>query len=200
MRPINRVAKPADPGDINLTKSRVYIRVGKIGLGHEHGVVGKLRQGAIHLDAPEAADSLVFEMSSFEADTIDARNYVGLSGTTDESTRKQVNANLRGPNVLNVREFPTATFAVKSITRVAAAKPTAPRQYQISGDFTLHGTTRPIVVQANGEKSGEWTRLRGSFAILQSEFGITPFTKAFGAVGVADELQIWGDFWVANPR
>ena len=42
--------------------------------------------------------------------------------------------------------------------------------------------------------------LRGGFTLLQSQFGITPFTKAFGAVGVADELKVYGDLWVANQR
>ncbi len=35
-------------------------------------------------------------MNSFDADTDAARRYLGLEGSTDESTRKQVNANMLG--------------------------------------------------------------------------------------------------------
>lgn len=197
--PAQEAAKPVAPGDVNLDKSRVYVRVGKTGFGHDHGVTGKLKQGKIHLADPQAGDSLVFDMATFDADSPGARKYVGLTGTTDEATRSQVNANLLGPSVLNARQFPTATFQVKSITKLASSNP-AEQSYRIDGDFTLHGTTRRISVQSRAEDSGDWTHLRGSFAILQSDFGITPFSKAFGAVGVADRLEIWGDFWVANPR
>jgi polyisoprenoid-binding protein YceI len=71
-------------------------------------------------------------------------------------------------------------------------------QYQINGDFTLHGMTRSITVVADADEKSEWTHLRGSFSILQSEYGITPFSKAFGTVGVADRLEIYGDFRIAN--
>jgi len=36
--------------------------------------------------------------------------------------------------------------------------------------------------------------------MLQSQFGITPFSKAFGAVGVTDQLTIWGDLWISKQR
>jgi hypothetical protein len=42
--------------------------------------------------------------------------------------------------------------------------------------------------------------LRGNFTILQSDFGITPYKAALGAVGVADELKIWGDIWIATEE
>ena len=73
-------------------------------------------------------------------------------------------------------------------------------QYQLDGDFTLHGVTRPIRVVADVEEANGWLHLRGGFSILQTQFGMTPYTKAFGAVGVTDRLDIWGDLWVAKER
>jgi hypothetical protein len=64
----------------------------------------------------------------------------------------------------------------------------------------LHGVTRPIQVVAEAEEQKGWLHLRGGFTMLQSQFGITPFTKAFGAVGVADELKVYGDLWFARER
>src|SRR5690349_4637563 len=58
-----------EAGDLYLPNSHVYVFVGKTGLGHEHGVVGQLKQGHINLAAPREAGTLVFDMGSFTADT-----------------------------------------------------------------------------------------------------------------------------------
>ena len=41
-----------------------------------------------------------------------------------------------------------------------------------------------------------WHHLRGRFAIKQSDFKIAPYSTGLGAIGVADELTIFGDLWV----
>lgn len=200
-RPVRKTTAPQktySPGDVHLDKSRVYIHVGKTGLGHEHGVIGKLKEGVIHLSGGEEGDQLVFDMTSFDADSDAARKYVGLEGSTDDSTRQQVNQNMLGEGVLNVRKHPTATFAIKSIKPMKAGGERNLPQYQIKGEFTLHGKTQPVTILADAEEKQNWTHLRGSFSILQSDYGITPFSKAFGAVGVTDRLKIWGDLWVAG--
>ena len=187
-------------GDVYLPSSRVYVFVGKTGFGHEHGVVGQIKQGRISLDAPRDAGGLVFDMASFAADTPDARQFVGLQTPTDASTQQQVNANMRGAAVLDVARFPTASFSIKEIVKLPQASPRGGLQYQFNGDFSLHGVSRPIQVIAEAEEQNGWTHLRGGFSMLQSQFGITPFTKAFGAVGVTDELRVWGDLWIAKQR
>jgi hypothetical protein len=36
---------------------------------------------------------------------------------------------------------------------------------------------------ADVEEKNSWMHLRGGCPVLQSQFGVTPFTKAFGAIG-----------------
>ena len=139
-------------------------------------------------------------MTSFIADTPEARKFVGLEGATDASTQQQVNANMVGADVLNIAQFPTARFVVKEITKLPQPSKQGSPQYQLKGDFTLHGTTRPIQVLAEAEDQNSWIRLRGGFNMLQSHYGITPFTKAFGAVGVTDQLTVWGDIWISKQH
>jgi polyisoprenoid-binding protein YceI len=117
---------------------------------------------------------------------------------TDADTRQQVNANMLGVDVLDVRRYPTATFKINSILPLRAERPGIPPQYQLDGDFTLHGTTRKLKLVAEATPATSYLHLRGSFTILQSDFGITPYSKAFGAVGVADQLTISGDLWIAS--
>ncbi len=187
--------KTYQPGDVHVGDSRVYVFVGKTGFGHEHGVEGKLASGRLVLDGPNAGGKLVFDMTSFRADTPAARRYVGLEGTTDAATRRKVDANMLGPDVLNVRAYPRATFTTTSVT--PWGKLNGRPRYQIKGRFTLHGKTRPITVFATAVRKGDWIHVQGKFSIRQTDFGIEPFSKAFGAIGVADKLTIWGDLWLA---
>jgi len=189
-----------EAGEIHREVSRVYIFVGKTGLGHEHAVVGQIKQGAVRLDGSGHHGEIVFAMDTFTADTDAARKHIGLEGTKDASTQQQVTANMRGSDVLDVQRFPTATFAITSVQPQRQPSRRGLPQYQLDGDFTLHGVTRPIRVVADVEEANGWLHLRGGFSILQTQFGITPYTKAFGAVGVTDRLDIWGDLWVAKER
>ena len=68
----------------------------------------------------------------------------------------------------------------------------------LKGEFVLHGQSQPLTVEARVERKDGLSHLRGEFTILQSDFGITPYKAALGTVGVADELKIWGDIWIAE--
>jgi polyisoprenoid-binding protein YceI len=198
--PLAAATTVLEPGDVYLPGSRVYAFVGKTGFGHEHGVMGQLLASKLQLDATQDAGQLVFDMRSFAADSDAARKYVGLAESTPVTTQREVNANMLGTAVLDAGRFPTASFAVRSVSKLPQPGPRGLVQYQLQGDFTLHGVTRPIQVVAEAEEQSGWVHLRGGFSLLQSQFGITPFSKAFGAVGVADEVKVYGDLWIARQR
>lgn len=182
------------PGDFDLVRSRVYVFVGKKGrIGHDHGVVGKLKSGRLTLGAAEDAGEMEFDMASFVADTKDARKYVSLTGETDAGTQKQVTDTMLGTSVLNVKKHPTAKFVLKSAQKMKARKEGEPTRYQLVGEFTLYGKTKPLSFVAAAEDFEGQIRLRGNFSILQSDYGMRPYSTGFGTVGVADELKIWGD-------
>ena len=184
--------------EIDLQTSRVYIRVGKTGFGHEHGIEGRLASGKIRLGATQDAGELVFDMPTFTADTPIARTRVGLTGETDAATQKKVNANMLGADVLAVAKFPQAVFRIRSATPRSTPKPGEAPIYDLDGQFTLHGTTRPLRVAAMITTADGRTGLRGRFTIQQTDYGITPYSAALGAVGVADKLDIWGELWMAQ--
>ncbi len=169
--------------DIDTTTSRVYILVDKTGLGHAHGVEGRLRGGSVKLDAKTGAGQIVFDMASFAADTDEARKYVGLSGSTSDSTKKQVNDNMLGPAVLGVKEHPTATFDVDSALPLAKKSADGNPLYQLRGTFHLRGVSRPLAIEAEAIAKEKLTRLRGHFTIEQTKFGMKPYTAALGARG-----------------
>lgn len=171
-------AEQLEPHHISVQKSRVCIFVDKTGLGHQQGVEGRLKSGSLTLGAAEEAGELVFDINSFDADTDAARGYVGLTG----STRRQVNDNMKNTSILNAGQFPIATFAIKSATLLEKKSRTGAPLYELIGEFTLRGKTRPIKLEAEAEIKDNMTHVRGRFAILQTQYGITPFRKALGAV------------------
>lgn len=186
--------------DFDLRASRVYIKVGKVGFGHEHAVVGKLKAGDLRIGAKEDAGELVFDMTSFDADTPEARKYVGLAGATDAKTAKEVNANMLGPDVLDVKQHPTALFAIRSAVLLAKKSRAGRPLVRLTGEFTLHGVKRPLDLDVE-MLDGDGTKgLRGAFTMKQTSYGIKPFSKAFGAIGVTDELTIYGELVFAETQ
>jgi polyisoprenoid-binding protein YceI len=195
--PTSGVAKSqSTSGDVDVDRSRVYAFVGKTGFGHEHGVVGRLKSGSIRLGARQKAGQLEFDLTSFVADTQDARHYVGLQGETDASTQEQVTTNMLGKYVLDTQQYATATFAIDSALPLSGNLPNGAKRYQLDGQFTLHGATQPVRIVAQAKSESGVVRLRGSFTLLQTDYNIRPFSKALGAVGVTDKLRIYGDILI----
>jgi hypothetical protein len=187
---------PPPPGQVDIEHSRVYIFVDKSGaIGHPHAIEGKLASGNIFLKEGKEG-SLVFDMRSFDADTPNGRKFLGLEGTTDDATRKKVNANMRGSDVLHVKKFPTAKFEHATIRAKNSTSKRQLPEYVLTGDFTLHDTTHRIEILCDMEEKDGWHHIRGGFKILQSDYGIKPYSKMLGTIGVTDELVIYGDLWV----
>ena len=193
--PLATGADGKDPAEteVDVKASRVFIHVRKSGLGHEHAVVGQVKSGALHRGRKKGAGELVFDMPTFAADTAEARKYVGLKGATGASMQKDVTANMLGADVLDVGKFPTATFTIASATRLAELSAEGHPQYRLEGEFTLHGVKQPLKFDAEEIADENGVRLRGAFTIRQTDFGIQPYSKAFGTIGVADELTIYGE-------
>lgn len=184
----------AQPGNVDTARSRVYVYVGKTGAGHIHGVEGTLAAGHLSLDPAGPGGKLVFDMHKFAADTPAARKLFKLDGEIDAHAQGQVNANMLGEAVLYVDKFPTAEFVVRRVQSIG--QPDGARRYQLDGDFLLHGVQRPVTIIATAETIEGMTRLRGRLVIKQTDYGIKPFSKFLGAVGVTDELQILGEIWL----
>jgi polyisoprenoid-binding protein YceI len=183
---------------VDTAASRVYIKVGASGrIGHDHGVEGRLASGKITLGE---TGMLVFAMDRFTADTAEARQYVGLSGTVSNGDRQKTNANMLGSDILAAAQYPTASYAIASALPLDGQAPGEPGRYKLDGQFTLHGVSRPqpLIAQVERTTTPGVLRMRCAFAIQQSEYGITPYSTLGGLVGVADRLDIRGDLLIRS--
>lgn len=56
----------------------------------------------------------------------------------------------------------------------------------VSGDLTIMGRSQPVDIQLS-ESGG---KIRGNFSVVQSNYGIKPFTAMMGALKVSDRVEV----------
>jgi polyisoprenoid-binding protein YceI len=93
---------------------------------------------------------------------------------------------LRSDDFLSVAKFPSITFKSVSV------KQTAPNKLDISGDLTLRGVTKRVVVPASMvfyEKGAG--RFRGQFSLMRKDYGVS-YDPAVNPI--ENEVQVQWDF------
>lgn len=156
-------------------------------LGHNHVMTSKSVTGRVWMLPQFTASG--FEMSFPVADLIvddpDARRAAGadfpleIPANDKEGTRK----NMLRKEVLDAETY--ATVMVKSATVEGSLQ--AP---QITARITIKNATKEVVVPTSIAINGEQLTASGEFDILQTDFGMKPFSVALGALEVQDRLHI----------
>jgi len=136
----------------------------------------------------EVDGALTFEPGDVEG----ASAEFAIIADSVDSGVEMFDADLRGPNFLNVEEHPRITFISTEVEQ------TGDMSVRATGDLTIRGVTNPatfeITVHAMGEHpvgqfldyySGQWLGMTATTTIKRSEWGL----DAFIPVG-SDELQI----------
>jgi polyisoprenoid-binding protein YceI len=70
--------------------------------------------------------------------------------------------------------------------RSTSVKPATDGGMIVEGELTLVGATRPITLPVTVDDG----RLRGSVVVKQTDWGIKPYSALFGALKVADEIEL----------
>jgi polyisoprenoid-binding protein YceI len=116
---------------------------------------------------------------------------------TSVDTRVEMRDNdLRSPNFLEVQKYPTITFHSKQVKASGSGK------LQLTGDLTIHGTTKEVVLDVDGPSAAmkdPWGNQRiGASAttkINRKDFGVN------GAAGVVgDDITITIDAELIQPQ
>jgi polyisoprenoid-binding protein YceI len=161
------------PHAFDVQHSKVTVRVYKQGLfsflADDHEVI-----------APISAGSYDSAAKAVEV-TLDATKMRVLDPRLPSQKRDQVQANMAGPQALDVAAYPTISFRSTKIDDADS------KRWTVTGDLTLHGQTHPVtfhVVKADS------SHFNGSAVVRQTAFGITPIRIAGGAVAVRDDVTI----------
>jgi polyisoprenoid-binding protein YceI len=165
--------------------SRLVIHVGKAGLfgfaGHEHEVVAGTFHGSATFDPDRLAQSTVD--LTFDAGAL---RVSGQGEPADDVP--QVQAAMLGTDCLDARRFATVRFVSTSAAPAGGVGPGG-GDLTLRGELTLHGVTRPLTLRVHLDVKGDTLEATGRTTLRQTDFGITPISKA-GVVKVKDEIAV----------
>ena len=148
---------------IDTGHSGLLFRIKHLGIGYTYGRFNEFTGSFTTDDADLGNAQVSIEVKVASVDTNDAKR----------------DNHLRSPDFFNVAQFPTMTFRSTSIVRSEDA-------YQVQGDLTLHGVTKPVTMTMRKVGAGKdpWGNTRvgfeGALTIQRSAFGMTNLMDAAG--------------------
>ena len=124
---------------------------------------------------------------SFEPGKAEGMNFdISISTESVDSGNEDLDKHLRSPDFFAAKDFPAMTF------RSTGAKKTGERTYELMGELTMRGVTKPVTAalefcgmadMGRGPKAG----FEAQFTIKRSEFGVN-YGVEKGAIG--DEVRV----------
>jgi polyisoprenoid-binding protein YceI len=168
---------PAQTGrdfTINIPESKVEFFVGS-SAGDVNGVfktwTGKLWQATPGV--PESA-TLSLEVTAASMST--------GSGIKDRM--------VKGKDFFNVKDFPTVSFTSSKVIPSSD-----PNKFQVQGNFTLRGVTKPVILQVTLDRDNKGGgQVYADLSFDRRDFGMT---KSVPFVRVSDSVRVRVDLYVA---
>jgi polyisoprenoid-binding protein YceI len=148
-------AAAADEYTIDAAHSSVSFKIKHMGLSYVHGRFNAF-SGGFSVDSADPTKTS-FKMS-IKSQSVDTNNQ-GRDG------------HLRGPDFFNAKQYASIDFKSSSVKPVKGG-------YEVTGDLTLHGETKPITFTLEGgeimkdPRSGQRTGFFGDFKINRNDFGV----------------------------
>lgn len=126
--------------------------------------------------------TVTFDPSDYAKTSIDAT----IDASTLDTRVKMRDDDLRSPHFFDVAKYPTITFKSTHAEAAGAGK------LKITGDLTIHGVTKQVVLDVDGPsetihdpKGNSRTGASATTTINRNDFGITALPG-----GIGDEIQI----------
>ena len=163
-------------------------RGGKLSrLGHNHVMTSQDVSGRVWLH-PEFARSgfeLSFPVAQLVVDDVEARRAAGGDFPPDipQSDKDGTRKNMLKPEVLDSEHYPEVKLRSAKVGGTLEAP-------QVKAHITIKEASRDVEVPVKLAVEGAKLRASGEFDILQTQFGIKPFSVALGALEVQDRLHI----------
>jgi polyisoprenoid-binding protein YceI len=120
-----------------------------------------------------------------EADPTKSKIDLLIKAESLDTANEKRDQHLEGPDFFNVKEFPQITF------KSTAIKAGADKKFNVTGDLTLHGVTKPVTAEvefygvAKGPRGGEVGAGEARLKIKRSEFGVS-----YGPQMIGDEVTV----------
>lgn len=181
----------ADIYHVSGEESQVHILVHRGGafarLGHNHVVsAGRLRGRAwLHREFPRSGFELSIPVQSLVVDAPDARAKYGeeFAAAVSEKDVQGTRQNMLRPEVLDAERYPNITLRSQRIEGSRAAP-------VVTALVTIKDVTREMKIPMKLTVEDARIVASGEFDLLQTDFGMKPFSVALGALEVQDRLHL----------
>jgi polyisoprenoid-binding protein YceI len=126
--------------------------------------------------------------------TIDAANpdksafTITINPASIDTNNQKRDDHLRSPDFLNAKQFPAMKFKSTAVRPINGG-------YSVTGDFTMHGVTKPITLELIGGRTQEMpkgvqrTGFSSEFVLKRADFGIGQVTPMLG-----DKIYVTASF------
>lgn len=165
---------------------RLLVRTSRTGLGRKAGhdltIEATRWTGQAVVDTASPGDSSV--TVEIEVDSLEVREGTGGVMPLTDSDRAEIAKVLRG-KILHTDRHPVITFRSVAVEGV-------PGSFAVRGELTIMGESRPVTVRCRA--TGD--RLTGEATIVQSRWGIKPYSALLGTLKLADPVEIEFDLQV----
>ncbi len=186
-------SESADTYSFDAAASTLEVRVfsgGALGIfGHDHRISAKQFSGTITYGAGRVDKSSV-------ALSVQSGSLIVLDPDASDKDRREIQAAMQGPRVLDVAAFPDISFRSTSLNNV---KQTG-QQWDgtVVGILKLHGIEQSVTLPVRVQIGTDRLNARGEVFISQKAFGMTPISLAGGTVRVKDRVKITFDIVAAR--
>jgi polyisoprenoid-binding protein YceI len=160
---------------------RIMLKTGRVGVaarvGHDLTIEVTNWSAVIEVPAEDAGGVTAATVSAdLDLGSLEVRDGTGGVKPLTDSDRADIKKTIAG-----ILGTGTATFTSSRIIRTGATGGA------IEGSLSMNGKSQPIRVQVAEPAPG---RYRGSATIVQSAFGLKPYTGFFGALKLKDEVGV----------
>jgi hypothetical protein len=160
---------------------RVVIKTGRTGLAARagHDLTIEVTRWSARVEVPAEEDGGVTAAqltAELDLGSLEVREGTGGAKPLTDGDRTQIKKQMSG-----ILGDATASFTSSRIIRSGRSGGA------IDGTLTLKGKSQPVRLQVTEPAPG---RYRGSGTVLQSAFGIKPYTGFFGALKLRDEVVL----------
>ncbi|HET6326542.1 MAG TPA: YceI family protein [Planctomycetaceae bacterium] len=154
----------ADDYSVDAMHSGVNFKISHLGLSWIQGRFDEFG-GRFTIDSSNP------EKSSFE---------LTINPASIDTNNQKRDEHLRSPDFLNARQFPSMSFKSTAVHPVKNG-------FEVTGDFTMHGVTKPMTLELVGGRTAEFpkgmnrTGYSAEFALKRADFGIDKGLPDIGA-------------------
>lgn len=155
-------------------------------LAHNHVFVATGFAGRITMDPANLSQSalqLTVPVASLQVDPEESRKALGLEGDLNDSDRAEIREHMMAADQLDAVRYPRITATLASVSGT-------PPNLVLGVRVRIKQTEKVLRVPVRLEQSGGELYVEGQAELLQSNFGIEPYSTLFGAIAVKDRVQV----------